>query len=116
MNNNQYLGKTGEKLSVDFLIGKRFKIQNRNWRYKKAEIDIIASKKNILIFIEVKTRKSDYFSRPEDAITSKKIELYQESAESYLEQNNLENEVRFDVISIIHTENKTKIEHFINAF
>ena len=116
MNNNQHLGKTGEKLSVDFLIGKGFKILNRNWRYKKAEIDIIVSKKDILIFIEVKTRKSDYFSRPEDAITSKKIELYQKSAESYLEQNNLENEVRFDVISIIHTENKTKIEHFINAF
>jgi putative endonuclease len=54
LNNNQQLGKTGEKLSVDFLIGKGFKILNRNWRYKKAEIDIIASKKNILIFIEVK--------------------------------------------------------------
>jgi len=116
LNNNQYLGKTGEKLSVDFLIGKRFKIQNRNWRYKKAEIDIIASKKNILIFIEVNTRKSDYFSRPEDAITSKKIELHQEAAESYLEQNYLENEIRFDVISIIHNKNKTKIEHFINTF
>ena len=103
-------------MSVDFLIGKRFKILNRNWRYKKAEIDIIASKKNILIFIEVNTRKSDYFSRPEDAITSKKIELHQEAAESYLEQNYLENEIRFDVISIIHNKNKTKIEHFINTF
>ena len=116
MNNNQHLGKTGEKLSVDFLIGKGFKILNRNWRYKKAEIDIIVSKKDILIFIEVKTRKSEYFSSPEESITPKKIDLYQEAAEAYLEQHKLENEVRFDVISIIHTENKTKIEHFINAF
>ena len=110
------LGNKGEEIAINFLKEKGFKILDKNWRYKKSEIDIIISQKNILIFVEVKTRKSNYFSRPEEAITPKKIDLYQEAAEAYLEQHKLENEVRFDVISIIHTENKTKIEHFINAF
>ena len=110
------LGNKGEEIAINFLKEKGFKILDKNWRYKKSEIDIIIYQKNILIFVEVKTRKSDYFSRPEESITPKKINLYQEAAEAYLEQHKLENEVRFDVISIIHTENKTKIEHFINAF
>ena len=67
MNNNQILGKTVEKLSVNLLIGIGFKVLNSNWRYKKAGIDIIVYKKDIWIFVELKKRKSDYFIRPKDA-------------------------------------------------
>jgi putative endonuclease len=112
----QNLGKIGEDLSVDFLRKKGFKILSRNWRYKKAEVDIIAKYNSFLVFIEVKCRTSSLFGRPEQAINNKKEKLYQLAAEHYLEKYTLEDEIRFDVISVIYNKNKTEIEHFINAF
>ena len=61
-------------------------------------------------------QKIRFFGRPEQAINHKKEELYRLAAENYLEVNNLEHEIRFDVISIIHNNNKIEIEHFISAF
>ena len=68
------------------------------------------------MFIEVKTRKSDIFCRPEQSIAPRKEELYKNAAESFLEQYDYTNEIRFDVISIIMNIKHTEIEHFINAF
>ncbi len=112
----QNLGRKGEELSTTFLKEKGFEILHKNWRYKKSEIDIIGQLKDTLVFVEVKCRKSEFFGRPEQAINHKKESLYKLAAENYLEVNNLENEIRFDVISIIHNNNKTEIEHFISAF
>lgn len=113
---NQNLGRQGEELATSFLKEKGFEILHKNWRYKKAEIDIIGQLKDTLVFVEVKCRKSEFFGRPEQAINHKKEELYKLAAENYLEVNNLDHEIRFDVISIIHNNNKTEIEHFISAF
>ncbi|MBT6807889.1 MAG: YraN family protein, partial [Flavobacteriales bacterium] len=104
------------ELATTFLKEKGFEILHKNWRYKKAEIDIIGQLKDTLVFVEVKCRKSEFFGRPEQAINHKKESLYKLTAEHYLEVNDLEYEVRFDVISIIHNNNKTEIEHFISAF
>ena len=93
-----------------------YKILETNWRYQKAEIDIIAQKDGFLIFTEVKTRSSKKFGRPEEAIDKKKISLYQDAAENYLEALNLDLEIRFDVISIVISKDKTDIEHIPNAF
>ncbi|MEE9406458.1 MAG: YraN family protein [Polaribacter sp.] len=110
------LGKKGEKLAVDFLIKNDYKILETNYRYLKAEIDIIAQKENILIAVEVKTRSSDYFEEPQDAVKPKKIKLMVSAIDYYVVDKNLDIEVRFDIIAIIHQNNKTKIEHLEDAF
>lgn len=110
------LGKKGEKLAIDFLIENDYKILEKNYRYLKAEVDIIARKKDVLVAVEVKTRSSDYFGNPQDFITPKKIKLLVSAIDYYVVQRDLDVEVRFDVIAIIHQKNKIKIEHLENAF
>lgn len=69
------LGKLGEELAADFLVKKGYKIRAKNWRYLKAEVDIIAEKENTIVAVEVKTRTSDYFGDPQDFITKKKNKI-----------------------------------------
>ncbi|MCF6296796.1 MAG: YraN family protein [Flavobacteriaceae bacterium] len=110
------LGELGEQLAVNFLIKNGYQIKERNWRFQKAEVDIIAQKENILAIIEVKTRSTDYFGDPQDFIKQKKINLLLKAIDEYVISKDLDVEVRFDVIGIIKTENKTKIEHLEDAF
>jgi len=93
-----------------------FTILETNWRFQKAEIDIIAKKDSFLIFIEVKTRGSKKFGKPSDTIDKKKIALYKDAVEGYLEQHPSEDEIRFDVVNIIIGKDETQIEHIPNAF
>jgi putative endonuclease len=88
----------------------------RNWRYKKAEIDIIARKNEVLAIVEVKTRSSDYFGDPQDFVNTKKIKMLVEAVNEYVNSKDLEVEVRFDIIAIIINENKLTIEHLEDAF
>ena len=110
------LGKDGELIAFMILQRDGFTILETNWRFQKAEIDVIAKKDGFLIFIEVKTRSSKKFGRPEEAIDKKKIALYKDAAEGYLEQYPTEAEIRFDVVSIIISKDETQIEHIPNAF
>lgn len=111
------LGKQGEELAVNFLSENGYLILEKNWRWQKAEVDIIAQQNNILVFAEVKTRTTSYFGEPSEAVTLKKETLFKDAAEAYLELKNLENEVRFDIISIIlKKKQKPLINHIIEAF
>lgn len=110
------LGKLGEQLAVDFLIKNGYEIKEKNWRFRKAEVDIIAQKENTLAIIEVKTRSTDFFGNPQDFITPKKINLLVKAIDEYVNTNDLNVDVRFDVIGIIKTEKETKIEHLEDAF
>jgi putative endonuclease len=105
------LGKKGENLAIGFLIKNDYKILEKNYRYLKAEVDIIAQKKNVLVVVEVKTRSSDYFGDPQDFITPKKIKLLLSAIDYYVVQRDLNVEVRFDIIAILLQKNETKIEH-----
>ena len=69
------LGKRGEDAAVNYLIEKGYQILRRNYRYLKAEVDIIAKKDDVIIGVEVKTRTSNYFGNPQDFINQKKIQL-----------------------------------------
>ena len=69
-----------------FLQKEGFSILKTNWLFQKAEVDIIAQDNNFLVFVEVKTRGSSKLGKPEDAIDKKKIALYKDAAEGYLEQ------------------------------
>lgn len=110
------LGKEGEQLAVDFLIKNGYQIRDRNWRYLKAEVDIIVQKEDILVVVEVKTRTSDYFGDPQDFINLKKIKLLVSAINEYVASKDLDVEVRFDIIAIIKNKNKTEIEHLEDAF
>ena len=110
------LGKKGEELAVDFLQKNNYKILDRNWRYKKAEVDIITLKNDVLAVIEVKTRSSNYFGNPQDFVNPKKIQLLVEAINEYVTSKDLDVEVRFDIIAILKNGNTFEIEHLKDAF
>lgn len=110
------LGKKGEELAIAFLIENDYKILEKNYRYLKAEVDIIAQKGSVLAVVEVKTRSTDYFGDPQDFVNPKKIKLMLSAIDYYVIKKDLEVEVRFDIIAIIHKNNSTKIEHLEDAF
>ncbi|MDD7915195.1 YraN family protein [Polaribacter ponticola] len=116
MAHHNELGKKGEKLAIDYLLKNDFKILETNYRYLKAEVDIIAQKKDILAVVEVKTRSTDYFGNPQDFVNPKKIKLLLSAIDYYVVEKDLDVEVRFDIIAIIHQQNNTKIEHLEDAF
>lgn len=110
------LGKKGEELAVAYLEQNGYEILDRNWTYQKAEIDIIAQKETILAVIEVKTRSSLDFGLPQDFVKPKKIQLLVKAINAYINDREIDFEVRFDIISI-HKNNETfAIEHLTDAF
>jgi putative endonuclease len=110
------LGKLGEEMAVEFLQKNDYEILETNWTFQKAEADIIAKKENILAIIEVKTRSSLDFGLPQDFVKPKKIQLLVKAVNEYVISNDLDIEVRFDIIAV-HKEGKTfAIEHLIDAF
>lgn len=110
------LGKLGEDLAVDYLKKNGYTILNTNWTFQKAEIDIIAKIGNTLAIVEVKTRSSLDFGLPQDFVKPKKIQLLVKAIDAYVNENDLDFEVRFDIIAI-HKEGKTfAIEHLTDAF
>jgi putative endonuclease len=110
------LGKFGEELAVHFLENNGYEILETNWTFDKAEIDIIAQKENILAVIEVKTRSSLDFGLPQEFVKPKKIQLLVKAVNEYVTHNDLDVEVRFDIVAI-HKENSDfVIEHIEEAF
>lgn len=116
MADHNELGKLGEEHAVAFLQSHGYTILETNWTFQKAEIDIIAKKENILAVVEVKTRSSIDFGLPQDFVKPKKIQLLVKAINEYVISNDLEVEVRFDIIAL-HREGKGfKIEHLEDAF
>ena len=110
-------GKMAEDLAVDFLVKAKYRILTRNFRYLKAEVDIVAEFENQIIIVEVKARHTDAFLEPQEAVNKKKIKLLISAANYYIEENNIDKEVRFDIISILPNKQKTlEITHITNAF
>ena len=118
MAEHNQLGEKGEKLAEVYLKKLGYKIITTNWRERKFEIDIIALEKNEkeLVFIEVKTRSTEKFGAPEEAVTLKKQEHLIEGADYYINEKEIDLECRFDVISIILNENQEEIKHIKKAF
>ncbi len=110
------LGKKGEEIAIAFLQKKGYEILDLNWTFQKAEIDIIAKLQNTLAIIEVKTRSSLTFGLPQDFVKPKKIQLLVKAVNQYVILNDLDLNVRFDIIAIHHHNNNFDIEHLENAF
>lgn len=111
------LGKIGEKLAAEYLKKKGYEVLAQNFYYDKAEIDIIAKKDSkTIVVVEVKTRNSDFFGDPQEFVTPSKIKLLVKAANEYIISNDLNMEVRFDIIAVIKNKSIEKIEHFEDAF
>lgn len=110
------IGKQGEEIALAFLIEKGYDILATNWRYKKAEIDIIANYKNMLVVVEVKTRTSREWESPKEAVTLTKQRNIIRAADAYIQENNIDLECQFDIVSILLKSKNTEIEHIEDAF
>ncbi|MDA3952778.1 MAG: YraN family protein [Bacteroidales bacterium] len=116
MADHNILGEKGEELARKFLIDNSYEILHSNWRYRKNEIDLITIKNNLLVVVEVKTRSNDYFENPKEAVTRKKQKFIINASEAYINEFDLNLEVRFDVIAVTIINDITKIEHVKDAF
>lgn len=110
------LGKQGEKLAIEYLQKNGYEILEQNFVFQKAEIDIIARKGDWLIVVEVKTRTSTDYGNPEDFVDKKKIKLLVKAIDEYVQQSDLDLDIRFDIVSLVKTDNKFNIEHLEDAF
>jgi len=115
--NHRIQGKAGEDLAAAFLQRNGLKILERNYRFERGEIDLIAEEGDELVFIEVKMRRSTMFGVPEDAVTEEKQEQVHTVAEGYLFEHDIDNRpCRFDVVAIEFKNGTAEIRHIRNAF
>lgn len=110
------LGKLGEEMAVEYLQKNGYSILQQNFVFQKAEIDIIAQKDNFLAVVEVKTRSSVEFGLPQDFVKPKKIQLLVKAINEYIIENDLDVDVRFDIISVYKNGKDFEIEHLEDAF
>lgn len=117
------LGALGEERAQAYLRSKGFHIRHINWHNTtpsgalgKLELDVVAEKDGLLIVVEVKTRSTDTFEHPEEAITIRKIRNIVNAAHEYIFQFDWQGETRFDVISVIPHGQDFSLEHIEDAF
>ena len=111
------LGQQGEEIAALYLQEQGYKILERNYRSRYGELDIICHKNGIMVFVEVKTRRSQLFGSPEEAITNSKIQHIKKVAIIYLAENKMAyKEIRFDVITILMQSDEPSLNHIEAAF
>ena len=108
-------GKRGENLACNYLKNQGFRILERNHRLGRSEIDIISRDRDILVFVEVRTRSSSTYGFPEQTISSRKEEVILQGAEEYMHRINWNGRIRFDIIAI-ELYPTVEIEHFQDVF
>lgn len=106
------IGKQGEDLASSFLENLGYKILERNYRYKRSEVDLIVCKGDFLVFVEVKKRKNADYGYPEAAVTDRKAAMVHTAAVHYTEILGWNKHIRFDIIAISAQE----VMHFEDAF
>jgi len=111
------LGAKGEHLAEAYLRKNGFRILARNYRFQRAEIDLIVQEGNEIVFVEVKTRSNDHYGSGEEAVTAKKQAQIRKAAEGYITQHSVENILlRFDVVVVEFHGTEHLIRHLRNAF
>ena len=116
MKKKNRLGEIGEDIAVRYLVRNRYKILNRNWRFDKKEIDIVAEKDNKLIIVEVKARTDAGFEKPGDIVNKRKENFLVEAADAFIKEFDIDMETIFDVIFVFFSGGDPAIEHIEKAF
>jgi putative endonuclease len=114
--NQKEIGNAGEQIAAVYLTNLGYRILHRNWHYGHDELDIVARDGNELVILEVKSRTGEEFEHPSEAVTNKKIKHIVEAAEAYIQTYDIEEETRFDLITIIFQGDTYILEHFKEAF
>jgi putative endonuclease len=112
LNWNKTTGNNGEELAVNYLLQHGFIIIERNWRFRHAEVDIIAAKENRLRFFEIKTRTSGKYGKPEESMSYKKMKMLKMAAEEYQYTHPQWKYLQFDVLAITIINGKP-VEYFL---
>ncbi|MEZ4915789.1 MAG: YraN family protein [Chitinophagales bacterium] len=107
------IGENGEELATNFLLSNGYSVLEKNYRFDRAEIDIIAKNDKLLIFVEVKTRTTDFYGNPEDFLSIAQQKRITKAAQHFIEENNWQKEIRFDIIAINH---HNELHHIKDAF
>ncbi|MCH2225146.1 MAG: YraN family protein, partial [Crocinitomicaceae bacterium] len=110
------LGELGEQLAVDFLVKKGHKLLDRNFKFKKLEIDIVTEFENKIIITEVKTRQNDYLTDPRELISQSKQKGIVKTANHYIQENEIDLEAQFDLIVIVFNQKQKEVRHMEDAF
>jgi putative endonuclease len=116
MTSKMQTGSEGEIRAAEYLAGKGYEVLEKNYRYGRAEIDLIVKRNNWLVFVEVKTRSGSDFGFPEEFVDRAKEELILMAAENYIYKINWEGNVRYDIVSLLGTGFEREIVHFEDAF
>ncbi len=114
--NNKEKGDLGENLAADYLEKSGYKILEKKWKYSRFELDLIVESKTHLVFVEVKTRYSNVYGEPWEAVNKAKRKKICLSGDAYIRQMQSVKEPRFDIISILHMNGGTQILHLEDAF
>ena len=115
-NNTTVIGKAGEAVVRAYLAEKGHEILETNWRFRKYEVDIISKSEDRIVFVEVKTRKSDTFGEPELFVDRKKQGFLIAAAHQYMTQHNIDLEARFDIAAVLQLNNSPIVKHLESAF
>lgn len=111
------LGRKGEELAKQHLETAGYEILDENWRFGKAEVDLIAYLDKTIIFVEVKTRTGNAFGEPEDFVNSEKQALLVSAADEFIEVMDFNGEARFDIIAILFDrQGNHHLNHIQDAF
>lgn len=110
------LGVEGENLAVRHLEEDGYEIVERNYRWKKGELDIVCRKDGLLVIVEVKTRNSSALGQPYLAVSLAKQRQIIHVANQYVRERQVKEEVRFDIFSIVLNERRIEMEHIRDAF
>ena len=97
------LGKWGEDLAADYLQRKGYTIIERDWKSGRRDLDIVAKNGNVIVFVEVKTRRNSLYGQPEEAVDYRKLQSLQQAINHYIKFRHIRQEVRFDIISVVGT-------------
>ncbi|HLF13982.1 MAG TPA: YraN family protein [Bacteroidota bacterium] len=112
-----FLGDRGERTAAEFLERNGYEILQRNYRFGRGEIDLIARKNGTTVFIEVKTRSSDRYGEPEEAVTREKVRRIRRIASAYLAQRRIGDcDCRFDVIAVVFDGDRPTVRHTQDIF
>lgn len=109
-------GQISEDRAAAYLMARGYTIRERNWRFDRKEVDIIAQKNGVIAFVEVKARRNDRFGDALDAITDNKIRNLIHAANAYVRYYRLDLSIRFDVVTVTGEPGSQVVEHIEDAF